>query len=382
MIGSRTAHLVSLILTSAAAASGQAPHPVRVAVGFGVDTLGVPNHDIWALWRSYVRSRPDSIRPTGSWSHSEQERWPQFDLLSAYVYQGFSHFTVVDLAPAVGFDSTYLIRTLVSGVSDSVQDVSPLALYRVYAIREDGRWVLANALPRLTRAWRHATVGRVTFVFPPSRSFSRVRAAQSSAFVDSLAQAFGIVPPRSVDYYFTDDLMETLRAAGLDFFPLDADTAGGRALVSDHLVLVGSSSNGEGYRHELSHVVLQNALVGPETAYLVSEGLMTWTGGSAGLDFKSLMPSLKRYLDAHPELTLEQLLADPPRRQGTLDPGYDGLAVVCQMIYDAKGVPGIRELTGAGREPRAVVSAAARLVGGRPSELDVLWRQRVAQLAR
>jgi hypothetical protein len=382
MLRSRTALLLSLLLTSKADASGQAPNPIRVAVGFGVDTSGLPNHDIFSLWRSYLQSRPDSIRPTGAWSPAEQERWPQFDLLSGFVYQGFPHFTVVYLAPAVGFDSTYVIRTLVSQVSDSVQDVKPLALYRVYATREDGRWVLANALPRLTRAWRHETIGRVTFVFPETRSFSRVRAAQSSAFVDSLAQAFGIRPPRSVDYYFTDDLMETLRAAGLDFFPLGADTVGGRSWTSDHLVLVGSSSNGEGYRHELSHVVLQNALVGHETAPLVSEGLMTWTGGSAGVDFKRLMPSLNRYLEAHPDLTLERLLADPPRREGMLDPGYDGLAVLCQMIYAAKGIPGIRDLTGAGREPRAVVTTAARLLGIGPSELDGRWRNRVAQLAR
>jgi len=169
-------------------------------VGFGVDTLGVPNHEIFTLWRSYLLSRPDSIRPTVSWSRSEQERWPQFDLLSGYVYQGFSHFTVVHLAPAVGLDSTYLIRTLVSGVSDSVHDVRPLALYRVYAIREDGRWVLANALPRLTRGWHHETIGRVTFVFPSGRSFSRSLAVRTSAFVDSLAQAFQIPPPPTVDY--------------------------------------------------------------------------------------------------------------------------------------------------------------------------------------
>ena len=82
----------------------------------------------------------------------ERERWPLFDLLNGYVYQGSSNlFTVVHLAPAVGLDSTYLIRTLVSRVSDSGQTVTPLARYRVYATREGGRWVLGNALPRVTR---------------------------------------------------------------------------------------------------------------------------------------------------------------------------------------------------------------------------------------
>jgi len=129
----------------------------------------------------------------------ERERWPLFDLLNGYVYQGSSNlFTVVHLAPAVGLDSTYLIRTLVSRVSDSGQTVTPLARYRVYATREGGRWVLGNALPRVTRAWRHETIGRITFVFPPTHMFDRVRAERSSKFVDSLARAFALSPAPAI----------------------------------------------------------------------------------------------------------------------------------------------------------------------------------------
>ncbi len=372
--------VLSLALLPATMARAQAP--VHVAVGFGVDTAGTPQHDIFTLWRTYLSSRPDSIRPTALWSRSEQARWPQFDLLRPYVYQGFFNFTVVHLAPAVGLDSTYVIRTLVARVSDSAQNVRPLALYRVYATREGGRWVLANALPRLTHHWRHEEVGRITFVFPQTHTFSRVRAERSGAFVDSLAKAFEIPPPRSIEYYFTDDLTDTFAAAGLDFFPIGADTVGGRSDIANDLVLIGASSNGEGYLHELSHLVLQEALVGAKTAYLVAEGLMTWTGGSAGLDFKSLMPGLKRYVDTHPDLTLEELLANPPLRQGTLDVGFDGLAVLCEMVYAGGGMPAIRELVSAGQEPGAVVGTAARLLGIRPAELDTQWRRRVASLSQ
>src|SRR2546421_5472664 len=139
---------------------------VRVAVGFGVDTGSIPNQEIFALWRTYLSSRPGCLQPAPLWSPSEQARWPVVDLLCSYVYQGFTRFTVVDLAPAIGLDSTYLIRTLVGRVSDPGQDLQPLALYRVYATREGGRWVLANALPRVTRRWNHETIGRVTFVYP------------------------------------------------------------------------------------------------------------------------------------------------------------------------------------------------------------------------
>jgi len=298
------------------------------------------------------------------------------------VYQGFGKFTVVHLAPAVGLDSTYLIRTLVAVMSAPEQAVQPLALYRVYATREQGRWVLANALPRLTRSWNHETIGRIMFVFPSTRRFSRSRAEQTAAFVDSLARAFAVPPPATIGYYFTDDLIQTLSAAGLDFFPLGSDTVGGRADALNRLVLIGSSTNGEGYRHELAHVILSPFLAALNVAGLVQEGLMTWTGGSAGLAFDELMPGLKQYVDTHPELTLEGILTNPPARSGTLDAGYDGLAVLCKMVYDAGGLTAIRTLAGAGRDPGAVVTTAARLLNIPKARLDRLWRDRIAELAR
>lgn len=354
---------------------------VRVSVGFGVDTIGA-SHEIFALWRTYLSSGPSCSQPSPLWSPSERGRWPVADLLCSYVYQGFSKYTVVHLAPAVGLDSTYVIRTLVANVSDSAQDVQPLALYRVYATREQGRWVLANALPRLTKDWNHETIGRIRFVFPRTRPFSRPRAVATSAFVDSLAAAFQVSPPATIEYYFTDDLIQTLDAAGLEFFPLGADTVGGRSYAADRVVFIGSSSHGEEYRHEVAHVVLQPFLAPFNAAGLVREGLMTWTGGSAGLTFNQLMPGLKAYLDAHSDLTLESVLTDPPPRVGTVDVGYGGLAVLCKMIYDAGGLAALRELVGAGREPRAVVDVSARLLKVSPAELDPLWRRRVTELAR
>ena len=355
---------------------------VQVTVGFGVDTTGAPGHEIFALWRNYLSSRPNCGQRSPLWSPTEQARWPVADLLCSYVYQGFGKFTVVHLAPAVGLDSTYLIRTLVAVVSAPEQAVQPLALYRVYATREQGRWALANALPRVTGSWNHETIGRIMFVFPPTRRFSRSRAEQTAAFVDSLARAFAVPPPAMIGYYFTDDLIQTLSAAGLDFFPLGSDTVGGRADALNRLVLIGSSTNGEGYRHELAHVILSPFLAPLNVAGLVQEGLMTWTGGSAGLAFKELMPGLKQYVDTHPALTLEGILTNPPARSGTLDVGYDGLAVLCKMVYDAGGLTAIRTLAGAGRDPRAVVTTAARLLNIPKTRLDRLWRDRIADLAR
>ncbi len=367
---------IALLLGVGLARSGSAQLPVdslRLAVGFGVDTTSSPQREILALWKRYLTEPSDSLR-AALWSAPERAAGPHFDLVRPYVYQGFGHFTVVDLGPAVGLPNTFVIRTLVSAVEDSTQDVRPLALYRVYATMEDGRWVLANALPRNTRDWRRNTLGKVTFVYPPAHSFDRSHALATAAFVDSLARAFELPQPEPITYYFTDDIGETLRALGLEFFPYGGDPVGGRSNVAQRHAYVGSSRNGEGYRHELAHIVLAPE-VSRGTSRLVAEGLMTWTGGSAGLDYADLLPGLAQYLSAHPQLTLEGLLEDPPARAGTLDVGYGGLAVLCKLVFSRSGLHGLRALLSAGNDPSTIVSTAAQAVRVSPAELDSLWRK-------
>ena len=345
--------------------------PLHLAIGFGVEMDASPEIDILALFEHYLTEASDSLRAT-LWSAPERKSGPYYDLLAPYVYQGFTHFTVVELGPAVGMSQTYLIRTLVSAVDDSTLDVRPLALYRVYATREEGHWVLANALPRMTSNWQHLTIAPLTYVYPASHEFNRSRARATAAFVDSLAGAFELAEPDPITYYFTDDLAETLRALGLEYFPLGGDPVGGRSNVVQRQVYIGCSFNGEGYRHELCHVLLAPEL-SKRTHRLAAEGLMTWTGGSGGRDFEELVPDLARYLTAHPELSLQGLLEDPPPRRQGLDVGYVGLGVLCRLVFERAGLSGLRTLLAAGRDPEAIVSTTARVLGISPVELGDMW---------
>jgi hypothetical protein len=366
---------VGLVIALGGSRPAEASLPIgslRFTIGFGVEEKASPERDILALWKHYLTEPSDSIRAT-LWSASERTAGSGYDLVGPYVYQGFIHVTVVEVGPAAGLPQTYVIRTLVTEVDDSTLDVRPLALYRVYATLEKGRWVLANALPRTTRAWHRSRIGAITFVYPPGHEFDERRARSTSAFVDSLAKAFELPAPTPITDYLTDDLAETLRALGLEFFPLGGNPVGGRSNVPQRQVFVGSSTHAEAYRHELSHIVLA-PLVSSATHGLVMEGLMTWTGGSAGLDVSELLPPLARYLADRPKLSLQSVLENPPPRTGTLDVGYDGLAVLCKMVYERRGLRGLRRLLAAGRDPSTIVSTTARVLGVSPAELNVMWR--------
>jgi hypothetical protein len=370
----RTVLLFGLCAGLNSSAEAQLPvRSLRLALGYGVDTTSSPSREILTLWKDYLTVPSDSLRAR-LWSATERFDGTHYDLVGPYVYQGFQHFTVVDVVPAVGLPHTFVIRTLISAVEDSSQDVRPLALYRVYATQEDGRWVLANALPRTTRDWQRTTVGKVTFVYPQTHRFDTQLGKASSVFVDSLAHAFGLPEPEPITYYFTDDLQETLRMLGLEFFPLGGDALGGRSNVYVRHVYVGSSVRGESYLHELAHIILNPEIV-PGTSGVLVEGLMTWTGGSAGQRYDELVPRLAQYLLDHPDLTLERILRDPPKRVGTLDVGYVGPAVLCKMVFDRGGLARLRALLSAGRDPDATLSAAAQLLGVPSARLNSLWRK-------
>ena len=367
--------LFGLVAATTEIKAQEANHTLRVVLGFGVDTSKAPEDEIMRLWRGYLADHPESTHPSRFWSTVEQATFADFDILRTFVFQGFPQYTVVQLSPAQGVDSTYVLRTLVSSV-DSARDVRPLALFRVYAVRENGRWVLANALPRETRTWHRELLGRVAFVFPPQHAFDRVAARSTAKFVDSLAKAFQLPPPKEIQYFFTDNVTETYRAAGLEFFPTGPDTLGGRAQIANRLVLVGASSAGEAYRHEVAHIVL-GPLVSAQTHRLVGEGLATWTGGSGGLDYRHLLPGLRRYLTEHPHASLASVLTDPPTREGSLDVGYDGAAVLCEMVFEKGGVAAVRRLANAGQSPEEVLSVAESILGLDRLRLETEWRAQV-----
>jgi len=117
------------------------------------------------------------------------------------------------------------------------------------------------------------------------------------------------------------------------------------------------------------------------THRLVAEGLATWVAGSAGLVYRDLLPGLRRYVQSHPDLTLESIVKNPPLREGTLDVAYDGFAVLCEMVHDHGGVSAIRELTNAGIDSDSVLSVAARLLGIQRRDLDAAWRHRLQVLS-
>jgi hypothetical protein len=285
----------------------------------------------------------------------------------------------MEISPTYDTDSSWVIKTAYF-VPDSSSPSRLIAIQRLYALPEHGRWVLSPALPRLTHGWQRTSLGRLTYHYPAGVVFSPASARRAAAFVDSLSQALDIQPPARIDYYLTQSTGEMYRALGLDFYILPSGPSAGRggyAFPKEGVVLAGNPSLGPAYTHELVHILLAPLTPDSGRLALMEEGTATWLGGSGGQPFKQLLGSLLKYQAEHPEVTLWDLL------RGEVSSGWGSAEAQAYYITAALIVDSIYRRGGTAQLKKALQLPASTsleqtlfpsFVGVAAAEGDQWWR--------
>jgi hypothetical protein len=270
---------------------------------------------------------------------------------------------------------TLVIRTLFTRVStDSATKapvVRPLALTRVYAVRSSSGWRLANAYPHVTSGWARVKQGPITFIYSPTIRPDAARRRAASRFVDSLAAAFHLEPPKEIEYVVTSSAEEAYRVMGFDYAVVGSTTAG-KTFVADHLIVAGDPRQGEAYFHELAHLVLAPFAPPESTPGILNEGLATWAGGSLGYSYRAVLEQYALFVRGHPDVTLDALIDD----QGSEDLGFrPGGALLCELVSEIRGLAGVRTLLAEARsgDLRHAAEAATGLTW---AEFAAKWRAR------
>ena len=361
--------------------------PATVSVSFGIDTTIADVGNIVRLVRAYLAKPDSSARSRGLWSTATDfDR--RFGDLTAEAYQGFPA-TIVSVASDGPGDSVYVVRVLYASADSTGQRISPLALQRLFAVRESGApfsFRLSGALPRLTREWEQRTSGHVTFWYAPGQKPNPARISHASAFVDSVATLFQVPPPKHLDMYLGRSREEVERARGLDFFPAaSADRGLGGGAISTGMVFVGNPALGETYLHELAHAVLSPTV--PTRNGLFNEGVATWLGGSRGRTPREVYARLRQIQIARPALTFGQVLSrDIPdaAAEEMTDAYYATGALVVDAVYRRAGLSGLRALAQLNNDPSALLAALPAQLGISTSDrtaLDRWWRAQAARMS-
>jgi len=380
--------LWALVLTFAALSTGFAQQPPpSVAISFGVDTTIDDVGKIVRLVRAYLAKPDSSARSRSLWSVANEFDRRAGDVSGAQAYQGFPA-TIIGATSAGPGDSVYVVKILHAS-ADAGRRISPLAVQRLYAVRERGApygFRLSNALPRMTATWERRSGGALTFYYAPGLRPDPRKIARAARFVDSVAKLFAVPPPQRLDVYVAHTMDEAHHAIGLDF-SVEAsgpgEGTGGRSLAAG-IVLIGDAVVAEAYYHEYVHAVLNPTLRG--RTYLWGEGVATWLGGSRGRSVSEMYALLRRYQESHPRLGLRELLRRQFEGEGGKEESeavYATGALIANAVYRRQGISGVRAL-GALPDSDAVLAALpARLGLPRADDraIDRWWRAEAAALA-
>jgi hypothetical protein len=350
-------------------------------VGFGIDTTVSDIGNVVRLVRAYLANPDSSARSRGLWSTATDFDRRVGDL-TAEAYQGFPA-TIIGVASDGPGDSVYVVRILYGGSTSG--RISLLAMQRLYAVHESGGPFglrLSGALPRLTKWWEQHSQGRVTFWYAPGQHPDPARISHTSAFVDSVATLLHVPAPKHIDMYVAGSMEEAQRATGLDFFPAaSADRGRGGRGMAGGIVLAGDPRLGEGYVHEVAHVILGPTF--PSRNRLFGEGVATWLGGSRGRTPQETYARLRQIQTARPALTVAQVLGnDIPdgAAEEMTDAFYATGALFVDAVYHRAGLAGLHSLALLNNdELLAALPAQLGLSGSDPGALDRWWRDAAAR---
>jgi hypothetical protein len=349
-----------------------------VEVSYMVDTVSAEHKEVLDLWRSYMASRPQDYTKKPHWSEAEQKRWKLYDLSGGFIWVADEQLartraTVFQIAPATPGDSTeYVIRTIFTR-PDDFQSERRTFLHRVYAMRENGRWVLSNPLVRTTADWKRTTFDRITYVHPPEHRIDTVRARMAMRFVDSVALAFDASKPPAIEYYLARSPEEIFRLTGVDFY-----LPGSRAYAApgNYQIFSGVPTQGEFFAHELAHMVLDEVLRKLDTPFVLNEALALWLGGGREMTWPQVKRELATVLQQDSSWTLERLLEDRP---ATAIHRYTAAATLLELTHQRGGMAALKTALSPprSRDKPDIIAGVASALRLRESEVEAAWRQSI-----
>lgn len=170
------------------------------------DTRTASERAVRAVWHEYLTSKQGQFAaqagtPSPLWNAAEQARWPMYDLAGFYLPDHAVPEVVSITRVNAAVDTAYQIVTRFWPPSATPRDSSskPVLTMTVYARRDRTRWELVNALSFKTSRWVRESRGRIAYRVAPSLRFDESTALRAATFVDSLAAAFELPPPDTIE---------------------------------------------------------------------------------------------------------------------------------------------------------------------------------------
>jgi hypothetical protein len=343
---------------------------IQVEIHSRVDTTKNEIKEIATLWINYLNSKPDSLYDNPYWNNAEKIKFKKFDLSTPYMYQFPSKQLLNYYKPTIlsieKEDEHYGIRTIFSaeGLEGEYRKSNPWCITKLYAVKEDGKWRLKNALPIITDKWNKKTVGKITFIYPPHHKFNNDLATTANLFCSELTKQFKFPEWEPFDFYITDSADELGKLLNFDFYSAGYTT--GIGMNDHHMLLSGLGS--EYYPHEFIHLIVPKQ----DRHWMIEEGFATWKGGQGEKTFEESAGLLANELAKNHTVSFSDILNKKWGWQ--FSAFYTTGAILCNLTYEKGGVELLNELLKIPNDNEKLIDNLCLIFKIEKKEFDPFWR--------
>lgn len=280
--------------------------------------------------------------------------------------QLFSFFkpTVLSIEP-VG--DKYVSRILLA--ADTLQQwmidykMNPPFILRYYAAKDkSGNWKLENAWSNELAKWKQRKTKWITFHYPPSFDFNPANAQKANTFIDSVIATLDIKDAKPFDFYVMSSEEELGRLHNMEYW---LSYSGGFTQKMYNRIL--SAHGREDHLHEFVHMLYH-----PVKNYFLAEGIATYFGGVDGhTPYQQTLKEVSKDIDKnHPEVTFKDLYDNSFMYPTNQNPRYIAGAVVYELVYEKKGLKGIKQLEESENTYESLVNNFAEVMNMRESKVE------------
>lgn len=346
---------------------------IDVTIHSRVDTTQYEIKEVSELWINYLNSKPDSLYDNPHWNKAEKLKYKIFDFSTPYLYQFPSNQLLSYYKPTilsiVKEGDYYGIKTIFAadGLEGEYRKSNPWCITKLFAIKENGKWKLKNALPVITENWTKKTIGKITFIYPPNHIFNEALAKKASMFCTQLSEEFLFPQSKPFDFYITKSGDELGTLLNFDFSFAGYTTVVG---MNENRILL-SGLDSEFYPHEFIHLIVPNT----SRHGFIEKGFATWKGGQGGKTFEESARILANEINLNKTVTFTDVLNKKWGWQYSAF--YTTGAIFFKVAYDKGGIALVNKLLKTPNDSTQLIQTICSVFQIKEKEIDAFWRSEV-----
>lgn len=347
---------------------------IPFAVSNRVDTNDAEIRKVIELYANYLNSEPEKIYDNPYWNAKEKAAYKDFDFSRSSLFQSFTAKKLQTYYPPFVLSveregKKYSIRVLYSSnTTDSRYIGSKVwAIHKLYALRENNRWVLENCLPNITASWEQTNSGIINYIYPSYFKFSNIQANKAEYFCKKLIERFNpSYSGKSFNFYITSTVDEMGALENFDYYFAGVTTG-----KSKEGMIFTAKAN-EFYPHEFVHQLLPN---NSKRSKIIEEGLATYLGTKENQsEYVNLMNNLSSDLRTNKSINFHSIFSSQLQFNG-YQIAYPAGAGICELVYSRKGDKGLIQLiNGDSSDKEALLDLLTSILNLPEQEIITLWK--------